>query len=69
MKEIRISDGSSVYGTKACKTCGIIWQRDVNAAKNMLTIANSVWKHMTAPTFPATIAMTKMVLQVLYLRL
>ncbi|KAI8973291.1 hypothetical protein BDF20DRAFT_881561 [Mycotypha africana] len=49
MKEVRISDGSSVYGTKACKTCGIIWQRDVNAAKNMLTIANSVWEHNGRP--------------------
>ncbi|KAI8968380.1 hypothetical protein BDF20DRAFT_1004238 [Mycotypha africana] len=52
MKEVRISDGSSVYGTKACKTCGIIWQRDVNAAKNMLTIANSVWppRHFLSPS-------------------
>ncbi|KAI8984226.1 hypothetical protein BDF20DRAFT_858685, partial [Mycotypha africana] len=32
-----------------CKTCGIIWQRDVNAAKNMLTIANSVWEHNGHP--------------------
>ncbi|KAI8987488.1 hypothetical protein BDF20DRAFT_850549 [Mycotypha africana] len=49
MKEVRISDGSSVYGTKACKTCGMIWQRDVNAAKNMLTIANFVWEHNGRP--------------------
>ncbi|KAI8987742.1 hypothetical protein BDF20DRAFT_851980 [Mycotypha africana] len=49
MKKIQIADGSSVYDTKACKTCGVIWQRDVNAAKNMLTIANFILEHNGRP--------------------
>jgi len=26
-----------------CKTCSTLWQRDVNAAKNMLSISMNVW--------------------------
>jgi transposase len=28
-------------GTPACQTCGIIWQGDINAAKNIQEIAES----------------------------
>ncbi|KAI8970482.1 hypothetical protein BDF20DRAFT_127597, partial [Mycotypha africana] len=32
MNEVKVADGSSIYGTKACNACGIVWQRDLNAA-------------------------------------
>ncbi|PHZ16191.1 uncharacterized protein RHIMIDRAFT_233792 [Rhizopus microsporus ATCC 52813] len=27
-----------------CKTCNTLWQRDMNAAKNMMTISLSTWR-------------------------
>ncbi|KAI8971610.1 hypothetical protein BDF20DRAFT_824659, partial [Mycotypha africana] len=33
-----------------CKTCKILWNRDVNAAKNMMAISISVWKDKERPT-------------------
>ena len=30
-------------GVLECKTCSTLWQRDVNAAKNMLSIGVDVW--------------------------
>lgn len=32
-----------------CTTCNILWQRDVNAAKNMLAIGVEVWKGVGRP--------------------
>jgi ribosomal protein L37AE/L43A len=31
------------YGVLQCEKCGIVWNRDTNAAKNMLVIAQSTW--------------------------
>ncbi|KAG2173805.1 hypothetical protein INT43_005225 [Umbelopsis isabellina] len=33
-----------------CKNCKILWQRGVNASKNMLQIARSVWAGNQRPT-------------------
>ncbi|KAI8970480.1 hypothetical protein BDF20DRAFT_916276 [Mycotypha africana] len=51
MKEVRISDGSSVYGTKICKTCGIIWQETSMRPKICLLLQIPYGTTMAAPTF------------------
>ena len=33
-----------------CKTCKTLWQRDVNACKNMMSIASSIWNQDGRPT-------------------
>ncbi|GAA5803769.1 hypothetical protein HPULCUR_009253 [Helicostylum pulchrum] len=39
-----------VSGILECeKTCHLLWQRDVNATKNMLDIANSIWEGQGRP--------------------
>ncbi|KAI8984068.1 hypothetical protein BDF20DRAFT_363565 [Mycotypha africana] len=43
MESVKIGAGSRCYSTKVCKHCHILWQRDINASKNMMTIAASVW--------------------------
>ncbi|GAA5817579.1 hypothetical protein MFLAVUS_011127 [Mucor flavus] len=37
------------HSVLVCKTCNTLWQRDVNAAKNMMTISLSIWKGMGRP--------------------
>ncbi|KAI9486000.1 MAG: hypothetical protein EXX96DRAFT_625986 [Benjaminiella poitrasii] len=49
MSKVKISDECTVYGTKDCKTCIVLWQRDVNAPKNMLDIAASIWNGCGRP--------------------
>jgi hypothetical protein len=44
----------SVSGVKGdsvlvCKTCTTLWQRDVNAAKNMMKISFAIWKGLGRP--------------------
>ncbi|KAG2193015.1 hypothetical protein INT46_009817, partial [Mucor plumbeus] len=38
------------YGVLVCKTCKTLWQRDVNASKNMMSIASSIWNRDGRPT-------------------
>jgi len=38
------------YGVLVCKTCKTLWQRDVNASKNMMSIAPSIWNRDGRPT-------------------
>lgn len=44
-QEINLESASHTHGYSVlvCKTCNTLWQRDVNAAKNMMTIAVSTW--------------------------
>ncbi|GAA5808947.1 hypothetical protein MFLAVUS_002347 [Mucor flavus] len=37
------------HSVLVCKTCNTLWQRDVNAAKNMMKISLSIWKGMGRP--------------------
>ncbi|KAG2197190.1 hypothetical protein INT46_003352 [Mucor plumbeus] len=38
------------FGVLDCKTCKTLWQRDVNASKNMMSIAPSIWNRDGRPT-------------------
>jgi transposase len=38
------------YNYLVCKTCKTLWQRDVNASKNMMSIASSIWNQDGGPT-------------------
>jgi hypothetical protein len=38
------------FNVLVCKTCKILWQRDVNASKNMISIASSIWNRDGRPT-------------------
>jgi transposase len=35
--------GFKECGVFTCSSCGKVWQRDVNAARNMMTISKAVW--------------------------
>lgn len=37
-------------GVLACKECQTVWQRDVNASLNMMTISLSIWSNKGRPT-------------------
>src|ERR1700741_2356676 len=37
------ADGREFHGILGCKNCHMLWNRDVNAAKNMYWIAESIW--------------------------
>jgi transposase-like protein len=39
--------GSSIL---VCKTCKILWQRDINASKNMMSISLAIWKGKGRPS-------------------
>lgn len=49
MNNIKFEDGREFFGIQDCKTCGILWDRDVNAAKNMTAIAMSIWNGQGRP--------------------
>lgn len=38
------------HSVLVCKTCNTLWQRDVNAAKNMMKISLSIWKGEGRPS-------------------
>ena len=40
LKKVDSVNGHSVLGCQNCKT---LWQRDINAAKNMLLISSLIW--------------------------
>lgn len=46
LKRVKDIHGAGVLG---CETCNIIWQRGVNAAKNMMDISILVWKVAEGP--------------------
>lgn len=37
------------FGVLSCNTCKVVWQRDVNACFNMMTISLSVWAERERP--------------------
>ena len=38
------------FGVLVCKTCKKLWQRGVNASKNMMSIVSSIWSQDGRPT-------------------
>ncbi|KAG2203223.1 hypothetical protein INT46_002505 [Mucor plumbeus] len=38
------------FGVLVFKTCKTLWHRDVNASKNMMSIAPSIWNQDGHPT-------------------
>lgn len=42
-ESVDIFGGIRGYGVLECKTCFTLWNRDVNASKNMMSISLSVW--------------------------
>lgn len=49
-KPLKLSNGIKINGILECQnTCLLLWQRDVNATKNMLDIANSIWEGQDRP--------------------
>lgn len=46
-----LEDHGDVKGKSVlvCKTCNTLWQRDINAAKNMMSISLSVWNGQGRP--------------------
>jgi hypothetical protein len=52
-----------INSTLDCKTCGILWQRVINASKNMLDISNTIWNNNGRPAvFRREITVEKRVL-------
>ncbi|KAL1930641.1 hypothetical protein VTP01DRAFT_10803 [Rhizomucor pusillus] len=43
LKNVSTADGVRHHGLQVCKNCGILWNRDTNACKNMFHIATSIW--------------------------
>jgi hypothetical protein len=43
LKKWVAADGREFHGILGCKNCHMLWNRDVNAAKNMYWIAESIW--------------------------
>lgn len=37
------------HSVLACKSCNTLWQRDINASKNILSTSLSVWKGNSRP--------------------
>ncbi|KAI7901655.1 uncharacterized protein BX663DRAFT_513573 [Cokeromyces recurvatus] len=33
-----------------CSSCHTLWQRDINASRNMMTISISIWQRRERPT-------------------
>lgn len=44
------ADGVTHHSVTAYKNCHTLWQRDLNAAKNMFYIADSTWRGDGRPT-------------------
>ena len=40
---MKTPDGITHHGIVVCKNCQILWQRDINAGKNMYDIAEAIW--------------------------
>jgi hypothetical protein len=43
------NDGKKLHATLHCKTCGIVWNRDVMASKTMWDIVWSIWRGEERP--------------------
>lgn len=43
-------DGITHHGIVVCKNCQILWQRDINAGKNMYHIAEAIWNGGQRPS-------------------
>ncbi|OAD71560.1 hypothetical protein PHYBLDRAFT_147304 [Phycomyces blakesleeanus NRRL 1555(-)] len=43
-KNLAPANHTRSYSVQVCRICNTLWQRDVNDAKNMITIAFSTWR-------------------------
>jgi transposase len=43
LEKVKTPDGITHHGIVVCKNCQILWQRDINAGKNMYDIAEVIW--------------------------
>ncbi|CEI96835.1 hypothetical protein RMCBS344292_10985 [Rhizopus microsporus] len=43
LEKVKLENGIEFFGILVCKNCGILWNRDINASKNMAYIAASIW--------------------------
>jgi transposase len=43
LEKVKTQDGITHHGIVVCKNCQILWQRDINAGKNMYDIAEAIW--------------------------
>ena len=50
LNELTTADSVKHHGILSCKNCSMLWQRDVNASKNMFRIAVSIWQGNGRPT-------------------
>ncbi|KAI8990963.1 hypothetical protein BDF20DRAFT_831051 [Mycotypha africana] len=49
MEDVKIQDGSRLFSTKVRKAYQVLWQRDVNASKNITTIVKAIWTGQERP--------------------
>ncbi|KAL1933598.1 hypothetical protein VTP01DRAFT_7688 [Rhizomucor pusillus] len=49
LKKLKTEDGVTHHGILDCQTCGMLWNRDTNASKNMYFIARKVWEGFGRP--------------------
>lgn len=40
---LKLANGTRFYGILGCKNCSIMWNRDINASKNMPDISSAIW--------------------------
>jgi transposase len=50
LKKVKTPDGITHHGIVVCKNCQILWQRDINAGKNMYDIAEAIWNGGQRPS-------------------
>ncbi|KAL1927275.1 hypothetical protein VTP01DRAFT_3904 [Rhizomucor pusillus] len=48
LRNVTTEDSISHHGVLDCQNCGMLWNRDVNASKNMYYIASRVWQDLAA---------------------
>ncbi|KAL1931547.1 hypothetical protein VTP01DRAFT_9690 [Rhizomucor pusillus] len=49
LRNVTSEDNISHHGILDCQNCGMLWNRDVNASKNMYYIASRVWLGLGRP--------------------
>jgi hypothetical protein len=50
LKKVKTPDGITHHGIVVCKNYQILWQRDINAGKNMYDIAEAIWNGGQRPS-------------------
>jgi transposase len=48
-KDMKVAPKTKGVGVLQCSKCEIIWNRDLNAAKNMRIISNAIWSGNERP--------------------